>query len=179
MAAVRNGARVTALGDAGSVAVTGVNRIEIGGELQADVSTGAIVLVFRGVYPGIDSPPFIESTARFTPDRTEQANPALSGCGAPTPSPTLTATPTPTPPNRTPPTATRTRTPTRTPTITPTPAGPEDANCSGTVDPPAAEIGGLVQAIFDTRYCQSDPNGDGRGPNAADLPGLVLRLMAQ
>jgi len=173
VAAVRNGARVTALGPGGEVTVTGVNRIEIGGELKADASTGSVRLVFRGVYPGFDSLPFIESTARFTPDRVEQANPALQGCGAPTPSSTATPTVTPTSPNRTPPTATRTRTPTLTPTATPTPAGPADTNCSGTVDRAEVEIAGLVRAIFDGRFCQSDPNLDRRGTNAADLVRLV------
>jgi len=97
--------------------------------------------------------------------------------GALTPAPTVTATATPTPTStgQPSPTQTATRTPAPPATATPSPTPiPGDVNGDGQVS--AADLQGLIAAIFDplTR-APADVNGNGH-VRAADIPALLRHL---
>lgn len=150
---------ITALGPDGSINLIGVRQIEVGGRMSAGPAGGQIFLTYR------DIPPFIESTAFFSPGPAVLVDDSLTGCGPPVSTRTPTRTPTrPTPTNTLPrltptPTSTRTFTPpgpTSTPTPRPTPAGPGDKNCNGILEPD--ETMGVILSIFDSSFADVCPN---------------------
>jgi len=115
---------------------------------------------------------------------TATATPSLTPTATPSPSPTSTSTPTTSPTSTSTPTTspTSTSTPTASPTSTPTfEVQPGDVNLDGIIN--CIDITQCELCILDpVKYLKEnypgwDADGNGEGPNSADILAIVLRIL--